>query len=51
VSFDTLFVSCTNFRSLEARRELEALFCVNVVTSNSAVIDAIIRRFAPAATA
>lgn len=51
VSFDTLFVSCTNFRSLEAKRELEALFGVNVVTSNSAVIDAIIRRFAPAATA
>ncbi|WP_213775955.1 aspartate/glutamate racemase family protein [Bradyrhizobium sp. dw_78] len=48
VSFDTLFVSCTNFRSLEAKKELEALFGVNVVTSNSSVIDAIIRRFVPA---
>jgi maleate isomerase len=48
VSFDTLFVSCTNFRSFEAKTELEALFGVNVVTSNSAVIDAIIRRFVPA---
>lgn len=47
VSFDTLFVSCTNFRSFEAKAELESLFGVNVVTSNSAVIDAIIRRFSP----
>ncbi|MET0443483.1 MAG: hypothetical protein ABW151_02795 [Pseudorhodoplanes sp.] len=46
VSFDTLFVSCTNFRSFEARKDLEALFGVNVITSNSAVIDAILRRFA-----
>lgn len=47
VSFDTLFVSCTNFRSFEAKAELESLFGVNVVTSNSAVIDAVIRRFGP----
>lgn len=47
VSFDTLFVSCTNFRSFEAKKDLEALFGVNVITSNSAVIDAILRRFAP----
>jgi maleate isomerase len=48
MSFDTLFVSCTNFRSFEAKKQLEAQFGVQVVTSNSAVIDAIIRRFVPA---
>jgi maleate isomerase len=46
VSFDTLFVSCTNFRSLEAKPALEATFGVPVITSNSAVVDAIERRFA-----
>jgi maleate isomerase len=45
VSFDTLFVSCTNFRALEAKKDLEALFGVNVVTSNSATVDAIVRQF------
>ena len=44
-AFDFLFVSCTNFRSLEAKEELECEFDVPVVTSNSAVIDAIRRRF------
>jgi maleate isomerase len=41
VTFDTLFVSCTNFRSLEAKPELEQVFGTKVITSNSAVIDAI----------
>ncbi|RKF12579.1 hypothetical protein D6850_16555 [Roseovarius spongiae] len=43
--FDTLFVSCTNFRALEAKPALEAHFGVPVLTSNSAVIDGIRRRF------
>ena len=42
--FDLLFVSCTNFRSLEARVELEQAFGTPVVTSNSAVIDSIRQR-------
>ena len=48
--FDTLLVSCTNFRALEAKPLLEAEFGVPVVTSNSAVIDAVRRHSkAPAA--
>ncbi|MCZ7675412.1 MAG: aspartate/glutamate racemase family protein [Roseovarius sp.] len=43
--FDTVFVSCTNFRALEAKPELEAHFGVPVLTSNSAVIDGIRQRF------
>lgn len=50
LSFDTLFVSCTNFRALEAKPELEVLFRVPVVTSNSAVVDAIQGRFASSVT-
>jgi maleate isomerase len=46
VSFDTLFVSCTNFRSLEAKPAMEKEFPgAQVITSNSSVIDAILRRF------
>jgi maleate isomerase len=46
VSFDTLFVSCTNFRSLEAKPAMEKEFPgTQVITSNSSVIDAILRRF------
>lgn len=45
VSFDTLFVSCTNFRSLEAKPELEKVFGKRVITSTSAVIDAITAMF------
>lgn len=45
LSFDVLFFSCTNFRSLEAKAVLEAEFKVPVVTSNSAVIEAIRRTF------
>lgn len=44
-SFDTLFVSCTNFRALEAKKALETEFGVTVITSNSAVVDAIERMF------
>jgi maleate isomerase len=44
VRFDALFISCTNFRSLEARARLEAEFGVPVITSNSAVIAAIRKR-------
>ena len=39
--FDGLLVSCTNFRALEAKQALAEKFNVPVVTSNSAVIDAI----------
>lgn len=45
VDFDLLFVSCTNFRALEAKPALEAAFNAPVVTSNSAVIAAIRRKF------
>jgi maleate isomerase len=46
VSFETLFVSCTNFRSLEAKPAMEKEFPgAQVITSNSSVIDAILRRF------
>jgi maleate isomerase len=43
-SFDGIFVSCTNFRALDAVAELERRFKVPVVTSNLAVIEAIRRR-------
>jgi maleate isomerase len=43
-SFDMLFVSCTNFRALEARTLLESAFQVPVVTSNSAILEAVRRR-------
>ncbi len=42
-SFDGIFVSCTNFRAYEARAALAEALAVPVVTSNSAVIDAIQR--------
>lgn len=45
LSFDTLFVSCTNFRALEAKPALEAAFGVTVITSNSAVVDTLARMF------
>jgi maleate isomerase len=38
--FDLLFVSCTNFRAVEARLLLMQRFGVPVVTSNQATIDA-----------
>jgi maleate isomerase len=39
-SFDLLFVSCTNFRAVEARAVLQQRFGVPVVTSNQATIEA-----------
>jgi maleate isomerase len=42
-TFDGIFVSCTNFRAYEARAALAEAFGVPVVTSNSAVIEAIQR--------
>jgi len=47
-TFDGIFVSCTNFRAYEARTALSEAFSVPVVTSNSAVIEAI-QRFRDAA--
>lgn len=41
VEFDLLVVSCTNFRALEAKPMLERAFGHPVVTSNSAVLEAI----------
>jgi len=41
-SFDTLFVSCSNFRALEAKPALEKEFGARVITSNSAVVDAVV---------
>lgn len=40
VDFDLLFVSCTNFRGIEARTALQSRFGVPVVTSNQATIEA-----------
>jgi maleate isomerase len=42
LEFDLLFVSCTNFRGVEAREALISRFGVPVVTSNQATIDAVI---------
>ena len=47
LAFDTLFVSCTNFRAFEAKTALQETFGVTVITSNSAVIDAIQGMFMP----
>jgi maleate isomerase len=40
VDCDLLFVSCTNFRAVEARPALQQRFGVPVITSNQATIDA-----------
>ena len=45
VEMDGLFVSCTNFRALEAVKELEAVFHVPVVTSCLAVIEQVRAKF------
>ena len=45
-SFDTLFASCTSWRALEAKQDLEKLFDRRVITSNSAVLESIEGRFA-----
>ena len=41
LTFDGLFVSCTNFRSFEAIGQLEEIFGCPVVTSNSATLEAL----------
>jgi maleate isomerase len=46
LDFDGLFVSCTNFRSYEAKDMLEQTFGVPVVTSNSSVVQALLKRVA-----
>ena len=40
VSTDCVFVSCTNFRAVEALPELTVVFDVPVITSNKATLDA-----------
>ncbi len=39
---DLLFVSCTNFRAMEIREEIEALLEMDVVTSNHSIFDWIV---------
>lgn len=41
VKFDGIFISCTNFRALEAKDVIYERLGIPVITSNSAVIDAI----------
>jgi maleate isomerase len=48
VSFDLLFVSCTNFRGMAARPALIERFGVPVVTSNQATIEATLEALGPA---
>jgi maleate isomerase len=43
---DLLFVSCTNFRAVEAREPIEELLGVPVVTSNHAALEAVLGRTA-----
>lgn len=45
VEMDRLFVSCRNFRALEAVKELESAFRLPVVTSCLAVIEQVRKRF------
>lgn len=45
VEFDGLLVPCTNFRALEAKNTLEETLRVPVITSNSAILEAIAFRF------
>jgi maleate isomerase len=44
--FDSIFVSCTNFRAFEARDALKRRFGVPIVTSNSAVAEYVASAFA-----
>lgn len=44
LDFDLLFVSCTNFRGVEARTALMSRFGVPVVTSNQATIDSVLEK-------
>jgi len=45
---DLLFISCTNFRALEARERIEQQLRVPVVTSNHAALDAVLEFLAHA---
>jgi maleate isomerase len=42
---DLLFASCTNFRAYDAMAPIEDALGVPVVTSNQAVVEAVLRRF------
>jgi len=44
-AIDLLFVSCTNFRAVEALPLLERALSVPVVTSNQATLEAVLQRF------
>ena len=48
-SVNLLFVSCTNFRAVEARPRIEELLGVPVITSNHAALEAVLGRTASAA--
>ncbi len=48
-AIDLVFVSCTNFHAVEAVAGIEASLGVPAVTSNQAVLEAVLRRSAPAA--
>jgi maleate isomerase len=41
---DVVFISCTNFRALDAREQVERALGVPVVTSNSAALEAVLDR-------
>jgi maleate isomerase len=45
---DLVFASCTNFHAVDAMDRIEATLAVPVVTSNHAVLEAVLRRFASA---
>jgi maleate isomerase len=49
-AYDLLFVSCTNFRAVEARPLLMQRFGVPVVTSNQATIEAALEAVGVTAT-
>jgi maleate isomerase len=42
IKADVLFISCTNFRAMEAVPSLEAHFGFSVITSNTATIEAVV---------
>lgn len=45
VKADAVFVSCANYRALEAQKELESVISLPVVTSNMAVLESIKEHF------
>ena len=48
-SIDLLFASCTNFRALDAREEMQAALGIPVVTSNQAALVAVLHELGVAA--